>query len=186
MERLTALLTRKLGPLPVWTWALAATAAILAWFYWRERQDRLAVAPVPSPEDVPADAGIDGLLDDVPSDGYDGPGARTITFSSNQAWARYVVDKLTIRGEDPTLVSNAISKILYGQEVTAQEAAIYNEAVRLYGAPPELVPIIRISPGPQPDPADPQPGRRIPPIRRDGPNPTSPVLPPGRIPLRRG
>ena len=179
------MLTRRLGPLPVWTWALVVTSAVLIWFYWRQRRDGLAVAPVPSPEDVPADAGVDGLLEDIQSDGSTGPNARPISFSSNEAWARYVVDQLTIRGEDPTLVSNAISKILYGETVTAQEAAIYNNAVRLYGAPPLLVPIIRISPGPAPDP-DPEPGRRIPPIRRDGPNPANPLLPPGRIPLRRG
>lgn len=181
MERLTAMLTRRLGPLPVWTWALVGVAGVLFWAYWRARNRPLDAAPVPGPDDAPADAGVTDALDDFPSDGYTGPGPREITFSSNQAWARYVLDKLTIRGEDPTLVSNAISKVLYGQEVTAQEAAVFNDAVRLFGAPPEPFPIIRIIQGPQqpnpdPDPdPDPDPPRRLPPPR-ELPNPGSPPV----------
>lgn len=158
MEKFTAMLTKRLGPLPIWSWAVVAVAAILAYAYWRKSQEPdYAIAPVATPDQAPADAGFLDDVQGIPGGVSTEPVEREITFTSNEAWARYVVDRLTIRGEDPVAVTNALNKVLYGQEVTLIEAAIYNDAVRRYGPPPESVPVIKIKPAPQEQPPQQQP-----------------------------
>lgn len=157
MEQLRALLGKRLGPLPAWSWAFLAALGIVGYLYWRRSQeDRLAVAPVADPyADAPADAG------DIPGSGNDNDDDETsLDLDTNAAWLRYVVDRLTDRGEDPVAVGNALNKIFAGTPITEAERLIYRKAVAIAGYPPEGHPNITMvtsptTPTPTPKPTVP-------------------------------
>lgn len=56
---------------------------------------------------------------------------------TNEQWARLSFDWLIGKGDDPTLVENALRKYLDGQPLSAQEEAVKNLAQQTFGAPPE-------------------------------------------------
>lgn len=61
---------------------------------------------------------------------------------TNIQWSRLAFDELTAKGDDPTLVGNALAKFLAGTTLTAAEQGIVNIAEQTFGAPPEgLIPI---------------------------------------------
>jgi hypothetical protein len=61
---------------------------------------------------------------------------------TNQQWARLVADQLIAKGDDPTLVANALTKYLNGATPSAQENAVINLALTSYGQPPEgIIPV---------------------------------------------
>jgi len=136
------MLTRRIFGVQAWVWAVVITAGIVAYAYLTRGRNALEPAPEthPFPDgSVPADAG------DVPGVVVPGPGD-TFRPETNPAWLRWVVDRMRISGEDPTLVHNAATKVLSGLEVTQQEAAMWNEIVRRFGPPPEGAPPIVITP----------------------------------------
>lgn len=60
---------------------------------------------------------------------------------TNQQWSRLAFDELVAKGDDPTLVGNALSKFLAGQTLSDAEKAIVSLAETIFGAPPEgLIP----------------------------------------------
>lgn len=135
---------RPIAGIPAWGWALviAGTIVAYAWIQRLRDGDGVGVAPetLPYPDgQSPSDAG------DIP--GVPSLPDREIEITTNPAWIRYVTDKLVADGYSPTDVGNALTKVLSGLEVTAQEAALWNEAVRRFGAPPEgHPPIVIIKP----------------------------------------
>lgn len=75
----------------------------------------------------------------------------------------------------PVEVGNALTKALGGLEITAAEAALWNIAVRRFGAPPEGHPPLVVKPGPTaPNPSTPKPT----------PKPKAPAIPTGLRILR--
>ena len=61
---------------------------------------------------------------------------------TNQQWSRLAFDELVAKGDDPSLVGNALSKFLAGQPLSNAEKAIVSLAETIFGAPPEgLIPI---------------------------------------------
>jgi LysM repeat protein len=132
------MLQTKLLGLPAWVWGLVIGGGIVAYAYIsRSTDDGPEVAPVAPPDGGFADAG----------DAGDIPGLPTIPDQStpvttNPAWVRVVTDRLVAQGYDPVQVNNALTKGLAGINLTAQEAALWNEAVRRFGAPPEGAPPI--------------------------------------------
>lgn len=161
MEQLRALLGKRLGPLPAWSWAALGAAAFIGYLWWqRSRDEKLAVAPVADPyADAPADAGdIDGVEDGI------GEGGSPLDLDTNSAWLRYVVDRLTATSEDPVAVGNALQKIFAGTPITEAERLIYRKAVAIAGYPPEGHPnIVMVStPGtPTPKPPTPTPPKGV-------------------------
>lgn len=144
MGRLMEMLRRPIAGVPAWGWALviAGTIAAYAWIQRLREGDGPKVVP---------DGGY--ALDDAgATDAGDIPGTpsvpdRDIPVSTNPSWVRVVTDKLVAAGAySPIEVGNALNKVLGGLEVTAQEAAIWNEAVRRFGAPPEGHPPVVVKP----------------------------------------
>jgi len=179
MGRLMEWLRRPIAGIPAWGWALVIAGTIAAYAYvqrLRADDDGPKVAPetLPYPDgQSPSDAGdVPGVPVVIPND---------VTVTTNPAWVRVVTDRLVAAGRySPVDVSNALNKVLSGLEVTAQEAAIFNEAVRLYGAPPEgnppivviappvVVPPVVIPPKPVPKPVP------KPPVAKPVPRPAPP------------
>lgn len=70
---------------------------------------------------------------------------------TNAQWARVTSDYLLGLGDDPTLVSNALSKYLNGQVLTNAESAIVDQALTYAHTPPEgVIPINNVPPPPAP------------------------------------
>lgn len=69
-------------------------------------------------------------------------------ITTNAAWSLQVSNSLVADGSySATDVSNAISKYLNGQPLTAQEEAIINIALQRYGFPPEgVLPVTTVTP----------------------------------------
>lgn len=80
---------------------------------------------------------------------------------TNQQWSRLAFDELVAKGDDPTLVGNALSKFLAGQTLSDAEKSIVSLAETIFGAPPEgLIPISDnppITQGPNPPTPTPTP-----------------------------
>lgn len=150
MDRFLAILQKRIAGIPAWGWALVIGGAIVAYAYLTrgtgEQTPQTRPETWPYPDDSsPSDAG------DVP--GTTTPSENAIEITTNPAWVRYVTDRLVAEGLYGAVeVNNALTKVLAGIEVNQQEAAIYNVAVRRFGAPPEGAPPIVVTPAPTPTP----------------------------------
>lgn len=68
---------------------------------------------------------------------------------NNGDWSRRAFDVLVAEGNSPTAVSDALSKYLTGDPITAQQEALVSMALRRVGAAPEGAPsITRAAPAP--------------------------------------
>lgn len=159
-------LTAKAGPLPVWGWAIAVSAPIIAYRVYTTRKAAAAAAAAatattaqPSADSYPL-TGVPGTTDSSagalgayslynPGGIYTGDGSTTSTTStaptSNNQWRQLAADKLTAAGYDPSQVNTALTAILSGIAVTPQQEALFNEAVRAVGSnPPDGTPTITL------------------------------------------
>lgn len=140
---LSADLTKKMGPLPVWAWALLVGGGIGFYLYVK----RTKSGTVNTADSTAAAAGT-GF-------GTTNPGAGNVSASSggtdtsvtptgviltNQQWSVKAQSMLIAFGYDPATVSAALANYLGGNDLTAQQNAIVNEALRAAGPTPESVP----------------------------------------------
>lgn len=58
---------------------------------------------------------------------------------TNAQWARLAADQLIAKGDDPTLVNNALNGFINGSALDAQSQAVVNAALQMFGEPPEGV-----------------------------------------------
>jgi hypothetical protein len=87
-----------------------------------------------------------GIYDPATGSYLSSYGSQTVTqVSTNAQWAQAAQAYLTQQGYDPKTVSAAIGKVLTGQPVTAEEAAIWAAAVGFEGEPPMYVPPLNTS-----------------------------------------
>lgn len=144
MNQLMGMLQKRIAGLPAWAWALVIGGTIVGYAYLTRMSDGPKPAPTAPPypsDDAAADAG------DIPGVPVTPP--RDIEVTTNPAWIRYVTDRLVAEGFYGAVeVTNALTKVLGGIDVTEQESAIYNVAVRRFGAPPEGAPPIKVIPKP--------------------------------------
>lgn len=158
-------LTAKLGPLPVWAWAVlgAGVVTLGRYEYQRRKSPPVAVPPtdangvgttVNPMGDTGGAAGFTGLSAapfGLPNAGGYAPAivdgvAPSNRPASNAIWHAQAVEHGIASGQTPLLVETAISKYLNGDPLTVQEEAIVNIAFRIVGAPPEGAPTITRAP----------------------------------------
>lgn len=154
MEKPAGALTKKLGPLPVWTYALIIAVAVWGYTYWRNNragtqiplspeQSIVSPAPFENTDPMPGTNTGDGYQETFPK-GQPG-------ISTNAQWAKQAANQLIASGATPVIVSTALAKYLNGKPLNAQEKAIINQAISLYGVPPEgVLPVAGTSPTPAP------------------------------------
>ena len=142
------LLTKKLGPLPVWVWGIAAVAIF---WYLQKGKGTTATATQTDP------AGNTGTID--PATGYvygssedqaalgsstststgssDSSGSTTAgQYQDNDAWANAAINYLVSIGVDATAANAAIEQYLASQNLTTDQQADVNLAIQRLGAPP--------------------------------------------------
>jgi hypothetical protein len=131
-------LTRKIGPLPVWGW-VGAVALGLGYGYYRRTHPKAAGAP-----DLISTTPDNGFGTTVPGVGAGAvgtaPSTTPATPTDNQSWSVLAQSRLIALGYNPGAVSDALGLWLSGSVLTAQQAAIRDEAIRVAGPPPEPVP----------------------------------------------
>jgi hypothetical protein len=152
----TELLTRKVGPLPLWAWAGAFV--VIWWYIGRKKTAATTTASGTASGTGTDPAGNTGTLD--PLTGYvqgtaedlaslqqqnaelngssstSGSGSSN-NYSSNQQWEQAAINYLVGLGDDSVAANGAISAYLQSQTLTSNQQAMVNSAVLALGAPPD-------------------------------------------------
>lgn len=150
-EHAGSAVSKKLGPLPVWAYALIIAGVAWGFYYWRSHSVSGGNAVVNSavpPVDAASVAGASGVLPST----YSGivqttPG--TPSLSTNAQWAKYAADQLNALGYAPDAVANALSGYVNGTSLDAQGQSLINIALQKFGTPPQGVMPVAAQPAPQ-------------------------------------
>jgi hypothetical protein len=154
-------LTGKVGGVPVWGIGVGLAGLLIAFMVWRnhkqykgeedtsqtdsadgETTDQADPNDLVGSENQYPYGPIGQFLSDnpdnpaypvgLPPQGTPGP-------ITNQQWARLAGDYLIGKGNDPTVVQNALAHYINGQSLSAAEHAIIDLALTAFGSPPEGV-----------------------------------------------
>lgn len=152
-------LTRKIGPAPVWVYAVVIAAA----YYWythygpgaktaaaaASSAGGSAIDPVtgePYSEELGA---AEQQLDSGAGNGSGtAAGGAASTYTTNEQWATAAVNYLVGLGIDPTVASQAVENYLSSQTNTTAQQADVNTAIEGIGPPPQIPGPASTSPAP--------------------------------------
>lgn len=133
-------LKKDVGPLPLGVWVVViAGAAGVAYVIRKRSGSTHSAAAAQAAATTTADPGS-GLS--ATQGAVNGTGAAVGSsndVTTNDAWARLVIDGLVAGGADPATVDTAIRKYLTGLPLTAAESQVVSQALRNYHTPPEPV-----------------------------------------------
>jgi hypothetical protein len=140
-------MTKKLGPLPVWAWAVAGVGGYL--LLERLRKTSTAAATAAGASVAASNAGTGLGTSQTPPPLPGSPGISGIT--TNNQWATEASTTLISDsgqyGWSPSEVETAISAYLNGENLTGDGVAIVNAALAMFGSPPEgNVPVVSTAP----------------------------------------
>jgi len=178
----TAALTKKVGPLPVWSYGAIVAALVWAYYWWTHRDG--TTPDTGTGYDFAAPDATDSGLDftdntGIPANtGGSSTGAQSgvSTPGDNLAWLQAAANYLVGFNYESVAVNNALTKYLTGEQLTTSERAMVNQAIARFGIPPEGVPV---SPGPTPSPiplpGDDRPGTPTPTPLPGTPAPPKPI-----------
>ena len=141
-------LTKDIHGVPVWAigTGVGVLFAVLYWLWKREQSSGVTATTYDPSTDTATDSTDsadtstpynDYLADNVTSTANPVGSTDLPTPLTNGQWAKQVIVGLLSKGDDPTLVNNAITKYLNGSALTAAEEAVVNEAITIYGSLPE-------------------------------------------------
>lgn len=136
-------LQRKVGPFPVWVWALGV-GGVAAFMLHKRNQANASQSIVGGLTDVTAQAPTDL------AGGNFGPSAQGQTL---QGWALAAENALVAHNVNPALASKAIADYLAGAPLSKQEVDVLSKAFQYAGFPPEVLPFNGNIPSGKPTPA---------------------------------
>lgn len=145
----------RIGGMPIWAVAVMMAAGLIVFLYIRNKNKATAGGSNQSgTTDSTSLVGTDGsssgsaigdyLNADPTNPAYPvGLSPQGVPAPvTNTQWSRLALDELISKGDDPTLVANALSTYLSGGTLDAAAQAIINQALQLFGAPPEgIIPV---------------------------------------------
>lgn len=175
-----ALVTRKIGPLPVWAYGAIIAFGAWAYYWYTGRNGDSTGTGVPD-----SDVSDSGVPDESGSTIGSGNGSTQVaradnTPTSNEDWRQKAAATLVSLGYDGVTVNNALTRYLTegSTDLSVVERMLVGLAIGRWGVPPEGVPVG------VPDPT-PTPGRKGNPVpRRPRRNPVP--TPPRTVPRPRG
>jgi hypothetical protein len=146
-------LTKDIGGIPVWAigGGVGLLIAVAYWLHGRnsggtvvaEQYDPNSATTTDDSTATNSDYGLpngpagDWLADNPGSAAFPVGGAALPTPISNAQWAKQVIDALIGLGDDPSLVTNAVTKYLANQPVSTAEKSIIDVGLQKFGSPPE-------------------------------------------------
>lgn len=153
LNDLTDSLDDKVGGVPVWVIG-GGIGVLIGVGYWLWKRNSGGITPetydpsadsgdAGSDEPSNSDLGLpdgpvgDWLADNPGSTAFPVGGAANPSPITNGQWARQVIDGLIGLGNDPTLVTNAITKYIAGQGLSTSEKSVVNIALTRFGSTPE-------------------------------------------------
>lgn len=140
----TAGLGRKVGPLPIWGWAVLLIGGVVLFLYIRSRSSATVAdnngAGLSSTTDQTAAGALSTLY------GGNGTGYQS-GYSSNQAYEQAAISELSGSSQyTPLQIQTALGGLFAGDTLSADEQKIVNEVESSLGAPPEYVPTPTVTP----------------------------------------
>lgn len=163
-------LTKKLGPLPGWAWALLVVAGAYGYYWYTNRTgsavdtSQTADGSASGTDAISADGS--GLADSLGDSGNDGGSTVTAT-ETNDEWAAKAVAWAIAHGHSATGASNAVEAYLNQSPsgLTTDQITLINQIIRAIGTPPEGVLSVHAKPAPKP------------PVKKPPVKPTPPTKP---------
>lgn len=161
-------LTGKVGGVPTWGWGVGLAGLFIAFMVYRSHKANPTATSTTADSTVQPQTDQSGQIDPntglpyadensasgfpyAPIADYLGQNPTSSAYPvglppqglpgpvTNQQWARLAADYLIGKGDDPTLVENALGKYTKGSPLTAAEKAIVDLALTTFGSPPEGV-----------------------------------------------
>lgn len=130
--------SKKVGPLPLYAYALIVVGVVYGVYWWR---NRVGVAQPVGVTDVGSGMSSAGPMPGT--NDYSGnvmaTGKAAPASQSNAQWAKNVADGMIATGTSPEAANNAVAAYLAGQPLTPVQTAVISVALRVYGNPPEGV-----------------------------------------------
>lgn len=151
-EGLKDFLGRKVGPLPVWMYAVAFLGI---WYYLERKKSATAAAasttsttattgnygtdPAGNTGEInPATGYVYGSAEDTAALQQQSTGAQSSgSYSTNDQWAEAAINYLVGLGDDSVVANGAIEAYLQSQTLTTAQQAMVNSAIQKLGAPPQ-------------------------------------------------
>jgi hypothetical protein len=131
-------LTKKVGPLPVWGWAVVIVGAYLLYHYLHNRSSSAASTVIPDSGANPSNALVGG----------DSGTSTTSTGSTGTAtaadWIFNAQQYLLALGYDQSSIDTAFQDWTSGNPLTSTDVGILDSAVNGNGAPPAGLPVITL------------------------------------------
>ena len=164
-------LTHKIGPLPVWAYAVIAVGA---WYWYTHYGPGASAATATTTATDTTDDNADDDSQDAIAQGVSGS-----RYSTNAQWEASAINFLVGESVPPDEASAAVFKYLHSQKLTPQEQNDINLAIEGIGPPPKIPAPAEQTPNPKPKPK-PIPHPKVPP-RKPAPHPKpKPHEPPPR------
>lgn len=124
-------MTKKVGPLPLWGWAVGLGAVLVAYMYVRQSQSASSGAATPIPT-------TGGVVDTTGSSmGGSSGDPFTSNGATNQQWENAAIMSASKWGLSPTGVQSALDKYLNGYTLNSAEQNAVNKVIGTFGAAPE-------------------------------------------------
>ena len=150
VKGISAVLTKKVGPLPVAAWA--AVLGVAGYYVYRTRKGSSGAATTGTGDGSGTVAATgSGSYSPVGSGSGSDTGSGITgaghTFADNQAWSTAAISYLVGLGYEGVMVNQAVQKYLGSMPLTAAQQGMVNLAILKIGAPPELVAPSQDDPG---------------------------------------
>lgn len=142
-------LSKKVGPLPMGVWiAVVAIGLFIGYMINRNQSAKDTVIPEQDPGVGRGGSGFDVV---------NPPPPQAPVQETNMTWGFKATTWLIAQMYPPTTAGNAINKYLYGVDLSVEENALVNLALKQFGPPPEPLPPVKVPDNPTttPDTAPP-------------------------------
>lgn len=126
---------RKLGPLPIWGWALILAAVAFVWVRFFSGKGSTSTASSSAAGALPNVMTTGGYLPisaSSTSSGTASPGS----YTDNQSWENAAMQQASAYGSTPVALQQALSNFLQGGTLTQEQDSVVNKVIQAIGAPP--------------------------------------------------
>lgn len=149
---------KKIGPMPVWAYALILAGMLAIGFWYKSHKAATAGTGTVTSNGTTGDSldgeeSADGYVANSGTDSYgtssgsSSSGSSATLTTTNAEWASNAANYLDSVGGDPVAIQTALADYLAGQQLTSAQTTIVNQAIAAVGSPPQgVIPVATSSP----------------------------------------